>query len=56
MGPRKQLQIRRLARAWLAENDPPFYDGIRFDVVGLLLDPSDRPVSVEVIRERVLTS
>ncbi len=51
VGPRKQLQIRRLARAWLAENDPPRYEGMRFDVVGLLIDPADRPVSIEVIRD-----
>lgn len=51
VGPRKQLQIRRLARAWLAENDPPRYDGMRFDVIGLLIDPADRPVSVELIQD-----
>ena len=49
VGPRKQLQIRRLARAWLAENDPPRYEAMRFDVVGVLLDPGDRPVAIDVI-------
>src|SRR3712207_4917851 len=39
VGPRKQLQVRRLARAWLAEHDPPPHSEMRFDVVGLLLDP-----------------
>jgi putative endonuclease len=37
VGPRKQMQIRRLARAWLAENLPPRYRAIRFDVVGVRL-------------------
>ena len=49
VGPRKQLQVRRLARAWLAEHDPPPYSEMRFDVVGLLLDPSDRLAAFEHI-------
>jgi putative endonuclease len=39
VGRRKQMQVRRLARAWLAENLPPAYRSIRFDVVGVSLDP-----------------
>lgn len=35
----KQRRIRRLARAWLAEASPPPYGGMRFDVVGVLLQP-----------------
>ena len=38
VGRRKQMQVRRLARAWLAENLPPPYRSIRFDVVGVSLD------------------
>lgn len=38
VGRRKQLQVRRLARAWLAEASPPPHSAIRFDVVGVLLD------------------
>ncbi|HKQ17038.1 MAG TPA: YraN family protein [Solirubrobacterales bacterium] len=38
VGRRKQMQVRRLARAWLAENLPPRYRSIRFDVVGVSLD------------------
>lgn len=37
VGPRKQLQVRRLARAWLAENVPPRCREIRFDVVGVTI-------------------
>jgi putative endonuclease len=39
VGRRKQMQVRRLARAWLAENLPPMHRSIRFDVVGVSLDP-----------------
>ena len=39
VGRRKQMQVRRLARAWLAENLPPRHRSIRFDVVGVSLDP-----------------
>ncbi|MDQ3102650.1 MAG: YraN family protein [Actinomycetota bacterium] len=51
VGPRKQLQVRRLARAWLAENRPPRYDSIRFDVIGVSLDPGDSPVTIERITD-----
>lgn len=39
VGRRKQMQVRRLARAWLAENLPPRHGTIRFDVIGVSLDP-----------------
>lgn len=48
VGRRKQMQVRRLARAWLAENLPPRHGSIRFDVVGVSLDGS-HPVAVEHI-------
>lgn len=38
IGPRKQRQVRRLARAWLAESGlRPRYSGIRFDAIGIAL-------------------
>src|SRR5688500_14874857 len=37
VGPRKQLQLRRLARAWLAEGHSIGAAEIRFDVVGVTL-------------------
>lgn len=49
VGPRKQLQVRRLARAWLAETRPPRYASIRFDVIGVSLDPGGTPVAIEHI-------
>ena len=51
VGPRKQLQIRRLARAWLAENQAPRYSAIRFDVVGVTLDPTGSPMAIEHIAD-----
>jgi putative endonuclease len=40
IGPHKQLQVRRLARAWLAERPcPGRYESIRFDAIGVALTP-----------------
>jgi putative endonuclease len=50
IGPRKQLQVRRLAAAFMgARRDLPRYDQIRFDAVGVTFDRSDRVVDVEHI-------
>ena len=50
VGRRKQVQIRRLARAWLASSpDTPPFDGIRFDVVGVTY-AADGSAAVEWIR------
>ncbi|HTT93992.1 MAG TPA: YraN family protein [Solirubrobacterales bacterium] len=49
--PRKQLQVRRLATAWLAERreaaSTPRYAQIRFDAIGVLLDRADVVVDLE---------
>ena len=45
---RKQMRLRRLARAWLATAAPPRYDSIRFDVVGVTYSPA-APPSIEWI-------
>ncbi|MEO7197759.1 MAG: YraN family protein [Solirubrobacterales bacterium] len=50
VGPRKQLQVRRLARAWLAENTAPRYESIRFDVVGVRLDRTGAPSAINHIK------
>ena len=49
VGPRKQLQVRRLARAWLAENSPPRCSEIRFDVVGVTMG-ADGSAEIEHVR------
>jgi putative endonuclease len=50
IGPRKQMRVRRLAAAWMAERrNLPRYDQIRFDAVGVTFDHADRAVDVEHI-------
>ena len=51
--PRKQLQVRRLAAAWMAERraegSAPRYAEIRFDAVGVILDRDDVVLDLEHI-------
>jgi putative endonuclease len=53
VGPRKQIQLRRLATAWLAGRPAglPRYREIRFDVVGLRLDSAGRLTEWEHLRQ-----
>lgn len=45
---RKRRQVRRLAAAWLSETtDRPTGRDVRFDAIGVLLDPSGRLVRLE---------
>lgn len=48
---RKQLRVRRLATAWMAERrgQIPRYEEIRFDAVGVTLDRAGRLADVEHI-------
>jgi putative endonuclease len=52
--PRKQLQVRRLAAAWMserrAEGSVPRYAEIRFDAVGVILDRDDSVLDLEHLR------
>jgi len=51
VGPRKQLQVRRLATAFMAERrELPRYRQIRFDAVGVTFDHNGWVVDVEHIR------
>jgi putative endonuclease len=51
VGRRKQLRVRRLATAWMAERrETPFYGEIRFDAVGVTYDRAGRLIEVEHIR------
>ncbi len=49
---RKQLRIRRLATAWMAERRgaTPHYEDIRFDAVGVTFGSGDRVVDLEHIQ------
>jgi len=50
IGPRKQLQVRRLAAAFMAaRRDLPRYDEIRFDAVGVTFDRAGRMTDLEQI-------
>jgi putative endonuclease len=44
----KQLQVRRMASAWLAEVDArPRTPHLRFDAIGVTIDPAGRLVALE---------
>jgi putative endonuclease len=50
VGPRKQLQVRRLAAGFMGRNrDLPHYERIRFDAVGVSFSRDGTPVAVEHI-------
>jgi putative endonuclease len=49
--PRKQLRLRRLARAWMTTASVPrHFSQIRFDVVGVTVDAANRITDIEHIR------
>lgn len=48
LGPAKRRQVRRMARAWLAEaRGRPRASELRFDAIGVVLDAGDRLVRLE---------
>jgi putative endonuclease len=52
VGPRKRRKLRSLALAWLREHagSVPAHTALRFDVVGLRLDPAGRATEWEHIQ------
>ena len=51
IGPRKRLQIRRLARAWLADGRRRGgFAEIRFDAIGVSVDAAGRATAVHHVR------
>ena len=49
--PRKQQRLRRLARAWIATEAAPWYEAIRFDVIGVTVHRGGVPPELEWIRD-----
>ncbi len=48
---RKQLRVRKLATAWMAEHRGPLrYASIRFDAIGVTFDRNGQVVDVEHLR------
>lgn len=48
LGPSKRLQVRRMARAFLAEvSDRPPADDVRFDAVGVTFDARGRMIALD---------
>ncbi len=48
LGVAKQSQVRRMGAAWLAEvPDRPFFESLRFDAVGVLVDAAGVLVGLE---------
>jgi putative endonuclease len=43
----KQHQVRRMAAAYLAQVDRPFAENLRFDAIGVVIDPVGELVSLD---------
>jgi putative endonuclease len=45
---RKRSRVRKMAGSWLSERkDRPYADALRFDAIGVTLDPAGRLLSLE---------
>jgi putative endonuclease len=53
LGPRKRRQVRLMAREWLAQraHTPPWRPELRFDAIGIELDPAGRLLRLEHVEE-----
>jgi putative endonuclease len=52
VGPAKRAQVRRIARAWLAERSGVSrgWRDIRFDAIGVAVSPTGEPLALEHLR------
>ena len=51
VGPRKRLRLRRLARAWLAQDERrPAFSVLRFDVIGVRVNADGQATAFEHLR------
>jgi putative endonuclease len=44
---RKQAQVRKIAGAWFNEHRRPFFERVRFDAIGVLIDDRDSLVRLD---------
>ena len=51
VGGRKQLRLRRLARAWLCEAPRLRFDQLRFDVIGVTIGPGGEVLAFDHIED-----
>ncbi|HKH16518.1 MAG TPA: YraN family protein [Solirubrobacteraceae bacterium] len=45
--PRKQWQVRKIAGLWFSERRGPFFERVRFDAIGVLVDDRDALVRLD---------
>ena len=49
LGEAKQTQVRRMAAAWLSETPHRYYEALRFDAIGVVIDRGGALVSLDHI-------
>jgi putative endonuclease len=48
---RKRKQVRKMSGVWFSERPRPFYERIRFDAIGVLIDDADSLVRLDHIED-----
>ena len=48
---RKQVQVRRLSGVWFNERSRPFFERVRFDAIGVLVDEADGLVRLDHLED-----
>jgi putative endonuclease len=49
--PRKQGQVRKIAGQWFSERRGPFFERVRFDAIGVLVDDRDALVRLDHLED-----